>query len=167
MFAGDIRIMDFLIGKMELAAQSDVFITIRNDNNIDSIYSAYFESNIYDGYTLDNEFLSNTNSRGLRESNIDNFKIYLNVCNFSAKSLEGEVYGYIGPQIDERNKNHVKIQGRRLLIDPKIPVKVRNTLKVDESQSNDIFRKDYEGTYEILEDKRLLILRYMNFFSLF
>ena len=36
-------------------------------------------------------------------------------------------------------------------------------MKVDESQSNDIFRGDYEGTYEILEDKRLLILRYMNF----
>jgi hypothetical protein len=166
MFAGDIRIMDFFIGKMELAAQSDVFITIRNNDNDNngSIYSAYFESNLYDGYQLDNEFLSRENSRGLRESDIRNFKIYMNVCNFNPK-LEGEVYGYIGPQINEQNINinHIRIQGRRLLIDPQIPAKVRNTLKVDESQSNDIFRNDYEGTYEILEDKRLLILRYMNF----
>jgi hypothetical protein len=165
MFAGDIRIMDFFIGKMELAAQSDVFITIHNEdsnNNNGSIYSAYFESNLYGGHQLNNEFLSKENSRGLRESDINNFKIYFNVCNFNP-NLEGEVYGYIAPQIDEQNIDHIRIQGRRLLIDPEVPQKVRNTLKVDESESNDIFRSDYEGTYEILEDKKLIILRYMNF----
>ncbi|HSF50936.1 MAG TPA: hypothetical protein VLA74_09280 [Nitrososphaeraceae archaeon] len=50
LYAGEIRIIDFLMEKLELAVQSDLFKIIRNDNKEEAveILLACFESKIYD-----------------------------------------------------------------------------------------------------------------------
>ena len=164
LFAGEIRVIDFILGKMETAVQSDVFTSIRKvDANGPSQYSADFEAKLYDMYALNNEFVSKRNSRFIREIQSNNLKIYFNLNNFNAEKLEGEVFGYIGPFIPTQNAKGVRIQGRRLLINTKIGPQLRRDFRINEElESEDIFRQDLESTYEILETQGLLILRYIN-----
>jgi hypothetical protein len=165
LFAGEIRVIDFILGKMETAVQSDVFTSIRKvDVNDVSLYSAYFESKLYDMYALNNEFVSSRNSRFIRESQSNNLKIYFNLNNFNLETLEGEVFGYIGPFIPTQNPKGLRIQGRRLLINSKIRPQLTRDFRINKAfeESEDIFRQDLESTYEILETQGLLILRYIN-----
>jgi hypothetical protein len=66
------------------------------------------------------------------------------------------------PELDDRG---VRIHGRRLLVDPSIPEELKTDFKIDpyEKESEDVFRNDLEGTYEILKEKKLAVLRYLNF----
>jgi hypothetical protein len=164
LFAGEIRIIDFMMGKLELAVQSDLFETIRNDTDKGAqTLSANFESKIYDLNYLENMFLTVDNSRFLRELHTNNFKIYYNVRKFDFNSLEGEINGYLGPYIAEENTEGVRLSGRRLLINPEIDSKVKSDLSLEniENESEDVFRYDLELTYEIVAEKRMLILRYL------
>jgi hypothetical protein len=164
LFAGEIRIIDFMMGKLELAVQSDLFETIRNDTDKGAqTLSANFESKIYDLNYLENMFLTVDNSRFLRELQTNNFKIHYNVRKFDFNSLEGEINGYFGPYIAEENSEGVRLSGRRLLINPEIDSKVKSDLSLEniENESEDVFRYDLELTYEIVAEKRMLILRYL------
>jgi hypothetical protein len=165
LFAGEIRIIDFMMGKLELAVQSDLFETIRNDTDKGAqTLSANFESKIYDLNYLENMFLTVDNSRFLRELQTNNFKIHYNVRKFDFNSLEGEINGYLGPYIAEENTEGVRLSGRRLLINPEIDSQVKSDLSLEsiDSESEDVFRYDLELTYEIVAEKRILILRYLH-----
>ena len=165
LFAGEIRIIDFMMGKLELGVQSDLFQTIRNDTDTGAkTLSANFESKIYDLTYLENTFLTVDNSRFLRELQINNFRIYFNVRKFDFKSLEGEINGYFGPYIPEEYNEGVRLRGRRLLINPEIDSQVMKDLNLENiySESEDVFRYDLELTYEIFAEKKVLILRYLN-----
>ena len=164
LFAGEIRIIDFMMGKLELAVQSDLFETIRNDTDKGAqTLSANFESKIYDLNYLENMFLTVDNSRFFRELQINNFKIHYNVRKFDFNSLEGEINGYLGPYIADENTEGIRLSGRRLLINPEIDSKVKSDLSLEniENESEDVFRYDLELTYEIVAEKRMLILRYL------
>src|SRR5580765_1245707 len=166
LFAGEIRVLDLLMGKLELAVQSDVFTTILNDqiSGVQS-FSADFEANIHDLTMLQNIFVSSKNSRYLRELDIHELKIYFHVSQFNFKSMEGTLVGYIGPQIPLESSNGVKISKRRLLIAANIDTELVNDLGLQDhdTESEDVFRYDLEGTLEIREANREILLRFLNF----
>ena len=168
LYAGELRVLDYIIAKTNIATQSDLFVTIResNANDIRNV-SADFESSLYDVNQLKNDFVTENTSRFIKESegNVD-LKIYFNLNSFDFKSLEGRVYGYIGPNIPLENEQEVRIQRRRLLLDPLMPTEIKAAFNITDSTfepTDDIGRNDLEGTYEILEHKKLVILRYLNF----
>ena len=114
LFAGELRVIDLMIGKMQEGFESDLFTTIRS-KKVGSVkkFSADFESNLYELNNLGGDFLTKENSRYFREVSLNgddnnlnknsnnNFKVYFHLCKFDYGLLEGEVYGYIGPQIPE------------------------------------------------------------------
>ena len=175
LFAAEIRIVDFILAKLTVAVQSDLFRSIRNNNDDDNDigatkYSVNFESTFYDTTDLVNDFVKEENSRFIREVDRTNLKIYFNAHLFYFESLEGNVLGYLGPSVPIENKNRVRINGRRLLVDPRILPEVKQDfgIKRDEKQDDlepteSVLRNDLEGSYEIIEEKRLVVLRYFNF----
>ena len=114
LFAGEIRIIDLLLAKLTMAVQSDLFRSIRDTKAKGSgIYSGDFQSIFYDSTTLINEYVKEENSRFIRELDYDynNLKIYFNVNSFNydpESPLQGEVYGYIGPNVHIENKHGVR-----------------------------------------------------------
>ena len=86
------------------------------------------------------------------------------------KSLEGDVYGYIGPAIQIENKHRVRISGRRLLVDPTVTSELKHDFGIRQDSGHDDFEpdsvhNDLEGSYEIMEEEKLAILRCLNFCS--
>jgi hypothetical protein len=166
LFAGEIRVVDYILGKLNVAVQSDLFRTVRNGADAGAkILSADFESTLYETNDLENEFVKEENSRFMREVQSDSkLKIYYNVNSFSFASLEGKVYGYLGPSVSIES-NDIRISSRRLLINPSIPNELRQDFRIGEQDLepvDTIVRNDLEGSYEIIENKRLAILRYLN-----
>lgn len=168
LFAGEIRVVDYILGKLNLAVQSDLFRTVRDgiSNPGVRVLSADFESTFYETHNLENEFVKEGNSRFIKETaGNNNLKIYYNVNSFSFASLEGKVYGYLGPSMPTENKD-IRIHGRRLLINPTIPPELKRDFRIDEHDLEPvggIVRNDLEGSYEVIEEKRIAILRYLNF----
>jgi hypothetical protein len=173
LFAGEFRIIDLMMGKLEEGFESDLFTTIlgkekSGDNDEHPLtYSAEFECRINDMQSLAGDFISRENSRFFREFDLETstFKIYFHLSKFYYSKLEGEVHGYIGLQVPELDDHHVKIHGRRLLVDPSITEELKGDFKMDRygEEPNQVGRYDLEGTYEILTEKRLVVLRYLNF----
>lgn len=166
LFAGEIRILDLFMGRLELAVQSDLFRTIVNDEipGVQSL-SADFEANINDLTILQNIFVSSKSSRYLHEFDDRELKIYFHVSQFSFKSLEGTIFGYIGPQIPVESSKGIRISKRRILITPNIDTELTKDLGIEDhnTESEDVFRNDLEGTFEILEENGLILLRFLNF----
>jgi hypothetical protein len=173
LFAGDFRATDLMMGKLDEGFESDLFTTIRGkdafvgEKDPPLPFSADFECKIYDVQNLAGDFISNENSRFYRESDIasNTFKIYFHLSKFYYSTLQGEVHGYIGLHVPELDEHSVRIHGRRLLIDPSISKELKNDFKLDfyQKESNSVLRYDLEGTYEILVEKKLVVLRYLNF----
>ena len=173
LFAGEFRIIDLMMGKLEESFESDLFTTIRaeeipEDKDEPAIrYSADFECGINNIESLAGDFISGENSRLFREFDLENrnFKIYFHLSKFYHTKLEGEVHGYIGLQVPELDDHHVRIHGRRLLVDPSISEELKDDFKIDPyvKEPNQVGRYDLEGTYEILPEKGLVVLRYLNF----
>lgn len=168
LYAGEIRVIDFVLAKLSLAVQSDLFRTVRDgtSNPGARVLSADFESTLYDSHILENEYVKEENSRYLREvESSTDLKIYYNVNLFNFTSLEGKVYGYLGPS-SPTEKNGIRKQGRRLLISPSIPRELKRDFRIDDNDLDpvsNIVRNDLEGSYELIEEKRLGVLRYLNF----
>ena len=62
------------------------------------------------------------------------------------------------------------MSGRRLLVNPTVTLELKQDFGIRQSNehddlepTDDLERNDMEGTYEILEEDRLVILRYFNF----
>jgi hypothetical protein len=128
LFAGEFRISDLMMGKLEEGFESDLFTTILDnrspsDNDERPLpYSAEFECRVYGMQSLAGDFISRENSRFFREFDLgnSNFKIYFHLSKFYYSKLEGEVHGYIGLHVPELDDHHVRIHGRRLLVDPSV-----------------------------------------------
>jgi hypothetical protein len=167
LFAGEIRVVDFVLAKLSLAVQSDLFRTVRDGiSGGERVLSADFESTLYESHILENEYVKEENSRYLREiEGSTNLKIHYNVNSFYFPSLEGKVYGYLGPSLPTE-KNGIRKQGRRLLISPSIPQELKQDFRINDNDLDpvsNIIRNDLEGSYELIEEKRLGVLRYLNF----
>ena len=166
LYAAEIRILDLLMGRLELAVQSDLFRTIVNDEiaGVQSL-TADFEANLHDVTILQNIFVSNKSSRYLREFDNGELKIYFHVSQFSFKTLEEKIFGYIGPRTPVESSKGIRISKRRVLITPNIDTELIKDLGIENhnTESEDVFRNDLEGTFEILEEDRLTLLRFLNF----
>ncbi len=173
LFAGEFRIIDLVMGKLGESFESDLFTTIQGNqnpgNNGEGLlpYSAGFECRIHEMQSLAGDFISSENSRFFREFDLENskFKMYFHLSKFYYSTLQGEVHGYIGLYVPEFDDRGVRIHGRRLLVDPSISEDLKRDFRIDpyKEESEDVFRKDLEGTYEILKEKKLGVLRYLNF----
>jgi hypothetical protein len=164
LFAGEFRVLDVFMGKVELGVQSDLFKIIKNDEVKVNKYSADFETNLYDLASLQNVFVSTSNSKFLRELGNQSLKMYYHVSHYDFSSLEGDVFGYIGLKNPEQNSNNIRISKRRVLITSNIDSELQEDLGLGrfDKESNDVGRNDMEGTYEILERNRIIIFRYLN-----
>ena len=175
LYAGEVRVVDLMIGKLEQGFESDLFTTIRRDETEEDRkepalkFSADIECKIYDMQSLAGDFISTENSRYFSECDLasKDFKIYFHLSKFYYSKLEGEVHGYIGLYVPELDDRRVRIHGRRLLIDPGIKDELKKDFKLESyhRESNEVLRNDLEGTYEILIDQKLVILRFLNFIS--
>jgi hypothetical protein len=167
LFAGEVRIIDLMMGKLEEGFESDLFTTIRGDKGKDAMnFSADFESKIYNIHSLAGDFITTENSRFFRELDLYNInlKIYFHLSKFNYATLEGEVHGYIGLHIPELDDQRFRIHGRRLLIDPCITDELKKDFMIQsyQEEAKEVARNDLEGTYEILREKKLVVLRYLN-----
>jgi len=173
LFAGEFRVVDLMMGKLEEGFESDLFTTIRFDQSpnergdLPLPYSADFECRIYDAQSLAGNFISRENSRFFRECDLANskFKVYFHLSKFYYSTLEGEVHGYLGPHVPDFDSNGVRIQGRRLLVDPSVSKDLKRDFKIEkyDEESEDMGRNDLEGTYDIMVEKKLIVLRFLNF----
>jgi hypothetical protein len=96
LFAGEFRIVDLMMGKLEEGFESDLFKTIHvdlspNDKGDRPLpYSADFECGIYDTQSLAGNFISRENSRFFRECDLANskFKMYFHLSKFYYLTLQ-------------------------------------------------------------------------------
>ena len=175
LYAGEVRIVDLMMGKLEEGFESDLFITTRSDETtkdkdkeeLPLKFSADLECKIYNMQSLAGDFISTENSRFFRECDLanNNFKIYFHLSKFYYSKLQGEVHGYIGLYVKSLDDRRVRIHGRRTLIDPCITKELKQDFKLGSYQieSNEVLRNDLEGTYEILIEEKLAVLRFLNF----
>jgi hypothetical protein len=178
LFASEFRVIDFLMGKLDVAVQSELAKNIKTDilDNIQNksvCYSAFFDTRLYEIYKLTHEELTNESSRFLKEidNNISNLKVHFTVNRFINKSSvldneesvinEGNVYGYINEETLSQNNSGIRLKERRLVFNPNL------NCNSNENNNNfplDIFKDfDLKGTYEIQEEKRLVVVSYINF----
>jgi hypothetical protein len=178
LFAAEFRVIDFLMGKLDVAVQSELAKNIKTDilDNIQNesvCYSAYFDTRLYEIYRLTHEELTKESSRFLKEidNNTSNLKVHFTVTRFINKSSvldneesvinEGNVYGYINEETLSQNNSGVRLKERRLIFNSSLNC---NSNENDNNFPLDIFKDfDLKGTYEIQEEKKLVIVSYINF----
>ncbi len=178
LFAAEFRVIDFLMGKLDVAVQSELAKNIKTDilDNIQNesvCYSAYFDTRLYEIYRLTHEELTKDSSKFLKEidNNISNLKVHFTVTRFINKSSvldneesvinEGNVYGYIKEETLSQNNSGVRLKERRLIFNSSLNC---NSNENDNNFPLDIFKDfDLKGTYEIQEEKKLVIVSYINF----
>jgi len=169
LYAADIRISDTLVGRLNKAIQSDVYKSIKNTRNEQRKgnlfnYSGYFETELKDVYRLTDPFISEDNSRYLRELKDLNLKIYFNLNRYDINTNKGEVCGYISSNIPLTNNDKIKVKDRKLFLNNAILgsnntfQEIINDFQIDIENSSSFPR----ATYEIQENNSLLILRYMD-----
>jgi hypothetical protein len=168
LYAGKIRITDTLIGRIRKATQSSVQKNIRiSGNELRNKlfhYSAYFETELYEVYKLVDPYITEDNSKYLRELNDLNLKIFFTLCRYDISSNEGEVYGYISRSLPLITSQGLLIKNRKLLINNSIFTsgkyqEIINDLKIVPGEKGTYPR----ATFEILENElhSFLILRNM------
>jgi hypothetical protein len=166
LYAGEIRITDTLTGRVSKATQSSVQKSIRiigNDKRKNMLfhYSAYFETELYEVFKLIDPYISEENSRFIKELNDLNLKIYFTPCKYDIITNEGEVYGYIGPALKLMTDEGLLIRNRKLLINDSILTLEKNKDIINDFEIETGNESTYpRATFEIYDHKSLLILRY-------
>jgi hypothetical protein len=170
LYAGDIRITDTLIGRLNKAIQSNVYRNIRiigNEKRKNRLfhYSAYFETDLYDVFKLVDPYLSEENSRFIKELKDLNLKIFFNLNRYDITTNEGEVLGYISSYLPLTTGEGILIRNRSLIFNNSI-LDYKNSLYRDiindfqiDPMNDGTFPR---ATFEIQENNSLLILRYMD-----
>jgi hypothetical protein len=170
LYAGDIRITDTLIGRLNKAIQSSVYGNIRiigNEERKNRLfhYSAYFETDLYDVFKLVDPYLSEQNSRFIKELKDLNLKIYFNLNRYDIATNEGEVFGYISSYLPLTNAEGILIRNRSLIFNNSI-LNNKNSLYrdiINDFQLDPLNDGKFpRATFEIEENTSLLILRYMD-----
>jgi hypothetical protein len=156
-FAGEFRVVDAMIGKVNRALQSKVYTNIRSEDAGGFFAAAgHFETTLYDVYSLEGPGISKENSRYLKEVKdvLDNLKIYLHVSRYDVSKNRGNAYGYISRIVPEANDKGVLLNARPLIVDSDLSTEVYNDFRLPEV---------IEGSYDILDNERMLALRYLDF----
>jgi len=180
LFAGEFRITDILMGKLDVAFQSELVQNIKTEKlgdiqNSSVCYSAFFDSKLYEINNLTNGEAISENSRYLKELEKikSDIKIHYTVNRFINKTIdsdnsekvvnEGDVYGYISESIPLQNSDGIRLKERNLVFNPDLEGKDK------EEKINDIKLANFEdlvGTYEIQEENKLVVLSFINLIPL-
>ena len=156
-FAGEFRVVDAMIGKVNRALQSKVYTNIRSEDARGFFAAAgHFETTLYDVYSLEGPGISKENSRYLKEVKdiVDTLKIYLHVSRYDVSKNQGNAYGYISRAVPEADDKGVLLNARPLIVDSDLSTEVYNDFRLP---------KVIEGSYDILDNEHMLALRYLDF----
>jgi hypothetical protein len=164
---------------ISFSLQSDLRTIIRTDRlheDLDNMFkpSAYFHMKLYN-VNIQNNILRN--SRFIGElGNPNELEFYFHVSRFKSKTHhtegaispnEGDVCGYICHITPTTNNAGSRIKSRRLVIDPKISSTIKNDFKITDRDYDGLYEQgvfyDLDGSYDIFENERLFMLRYMDF----
>ena len=125
-FAGEFRIIDAMIGKINRALQSKVYTNIRSED-ARGFFAAvgHFETTLHDVYGLEGPGISKENSRYLEEVKdvLGNLKIYLHVSRYDVPKNQGNAYGYISRSVPEANDKGIHLKARPLIVDSDLVLK--------------------------------------------
>lgn len=157
LFAGEFRVVDVMIGKLERALQSEVYTNIRSkDSSGFFTAAAHFETKLGEVYPLQGPGISKENSRCLKEIKdvLANLKIYFHASRYDVSKNEGDVYGYIGRTVPEATNEGVLLNDRPIIADSNLSTGVYNDFQLPEP---------IVGSYDILDKEGLLVLRYLDF----
>ena len=168
------------MGNLNQATQSELRINLRplntpldGKNLSDRNYGAHVDT------ILDvTDITSPKSSRFLRElgdvsklefhMHLNNYRpIALNKTQIDEKNgLNGDVYGYICPTMPVIDSNGTRIKNRRLVAHQELDKtkNVRDIFLGPDSRFD--VNTDIDGTYDLFIDKRILILRYLDFIPL-
>jgi hypothetical protein len=147
------------------ALQSDLHITLRTDKEINMInFSGYFQT-FLDKIICNKDF--SNDSRFIKElGDTKQLELYFHLSRFEFSETIGNVCGYLGPIIKDRSNNSkIRYKNRRLELSTTIQNlgdrgQLYNDFKLEMDKQ---WETKLEGTYDILEDKKLLVLRYLDF----
>jgi len=157
LFAGEFRVVDAMIGKIDRALQSEVYTNIRSkDSSGFFTAAAHFETTLSDVYHLYGPSISKENSRCLKEIKdvLTNLKMYFHVSRYDVSRNEGDVYGYISRVVPETNNEGLLLNDRPLIADSDLSAEVYNDFQLPEP---------IVGSYDILDKESLIVLRYLDF----
>ncbi len=163
LFAAEVRVVDALIGQLNKAVQSDLHTSIRNgDNGGSIIYSASFETELYNVYHLIDPKVSEKNSRYISEllpllDNLKKLEMHFRIDRYDASTNKGDIYGYIGPALPETD-NGILIKNRLLIMDSAIDDNIKADFHIDENDR----MMHIQGSYDIVK-KGYILLRYLDF----
>jgi hypothetical protein len=171
LYAGRLRVGDFLQGSVRKAIQSDLRLNIRPLGFSDETAAAYFDT------ALDVERLQALDESRFSEElgQVVELEFHFHVNHYirldSPQSpeearLTGDVYGYIRPSVPVVNQESgLRVRGRRLVAHPRIGDRPEiEQLFLTNTGATPLMRiTDIDGTYDFLEADRLLTLRYLDF----
>jgi len=135
LFAGEVRVVDTLIGELNKAVQSELHTSIRPSDGGGGFFnlSARFETELYNVYHIADPKITEKNSRciselllGLSDSKLE---IHFRIDRYDINTNKGDVYGYISPAISDTNDNGILIKNRQLVIDSKIGEQVKKDFR--------------------------------------
>jgi hypothetical protein len=171
LFAGQFKIGSTLLrGNVHKAVQSDLRLNIRPLGFGDQTAAAHFETRL-DVLSVDNQ----QGSRYLNElKDIKILELYYHLNHYTRldnkeepieKKLTGDVYGYIRRSASIMDSNGLRIKGRRLVAHPDLKPSTEIGRNFLYNNPQDLIMRitDIEGTYDIFQTDRLLMLRYLDF----
>ena len=162
---------------ISFSLQSDLRTIIRTDrlhDDFDNMFlpSAYFHMKL-NNVNIQNNILRN--SRFIEElNNTSELEFYFHLSRFKSKTgrdsispNEGDVCGYMCHITPNMSAADIRLKSRRLVIDPKINSTIKNDFKITDRDYDGLYEDgvfyDLDGSYDIFENDRFFILRYMDF----
>ena len=180
LFAATLKVGNLLMGNLNQATQSELRINLRplntpldGKNLSDRNYGAHVDT------ILDvTDITSPKSSRFLRElGDVSKLEFHMHLNNYhpialnktqidEKNGLNGDVYGYICPTMPVIDSNGTRIKNRRLVAHQELDKtkNVRDIFLGPDSRFD--VNTDIDGTYDLFIDKRILILRYLDFIPL-
>jgi hypothetical protein len=175
LFAGKLRIgSTILTGNVHKAVQSDLRLNIRPLGFDDQTAAAHFET-LIDIVSINNQ----QGSKYLTElKDIKILELYYHLNHYTRldnqeepveKKLTGDVYGYIRRSASIMDSNGLRVKGRLLVAHPdlKPTTEVSRNFLYNNPQAPIMRITDIDGSYDIFQTDRLLMLRYLDFIPFF
>jgi hypothetical protein len=171
LYAGRLRVGNLLQGSVRKAIQSDLRLNIRPLGFTDETAAAHFDTalDIQQFQALDGSRFSEELGQVVElefHFHLNHYTRLDNPQSPEEAKLMGDVYGYMRPSVPLVNQESgLRVKGRRLVAHPQIGDRPEiEQLFLTNTGTTPLLRiTDIDGTYDFLEEDRLLTLRYLDF----